>query len=458
MPDETFENFYKKIINGKKGNLFTRVDWLEDQFRKMRAGDTTNFITQVIQQNKEIIMPSVPGGTSDPTSAVFSGVIISPLGVLIPSDGVVYTFAVVVDGVVVSGVGDNGGTIITGGTGDVVGDTVPSVAGNIVTYSDATGKHIQDSGIQVNYLSYADPLYLTNTPSGISTYYTMSKLEPTATSPATKTVTINSADGQTELFCWVTPQLGTRHINKAIWDFLFWGMTSRVPASATTISLKMYKRISGGSESLVGTSSAVSLDMNGTGGAYFYNGLDFLNNNQAVSLSDRYVFKFYAQTAEVSDLDVTIKYGAYNFCSYVKIPGIEPVKSGLADGEFFGDTESGTAGAALSFGNLVYFNSSSKWVLVDADAEATTKGRLGICILAASGDGQPTTILVNGRVRSDAVFAMTVGVPQYAGTTAGAIQESAPSAAAGQIIRLIGHAVTAHELSFNPSNDYFEIG
>jgi hypothetical protein len=95
MPEETFETFYKRIINGKKGNVFTRLDWLESQVRKMGAKDVTNFITQIIQNNQQIIMPSVPGGTADPTNAAFTGVIISPQGVLLPSDGVVYTFAMV---------------------------------------------------------------------------------------------------------------------------------------------------------------------------------------------------------------------------------------------------------------------------------------------------------------------------------------------------------------------------
>jgi hypothetical protein len=108
MP-ETFETFYKRIINGKKGNVFTRLDWLESQIRKMGAKDVTNFITQIIQNNQQIIMPSVPGGTANPTDAAFTGVIISPQGVLLPSDGIVYTFAVVVNGVAVWGAGDSGG-------------------------------------------------------------------------------------------------------------------------------------------------------------------------------------------------------------------------------------------------------------------------------------------------------------------------------------------------------------
>jgi hypothetical protein len=78
--------------------------------------------------------------------------------------------------------------------------------------------------------------------------------------------------------------------------------------------------------------------------------------------------------------------------------------------------------------------------------------------LVASGDGEPTKVLLRGNVRADAVFpAMTIGAPMYAGT-AGEIQTSAPSSNAGEIIRHVGHANTADELYFNPSNDFFEIG
>lgn len=141
------ERFYKEAINGKKGNLFTRVEWLEELIKKLQVGDTTNFITQLISENKEIIQPSVHGGTADPTDPTFSGIVISPSGQLI--DGILYSFAIVIDGVVFAGFGDDGGTpvIVTGG--DVVGDTVPTVAGNAAVYTDTSGKHISDSGARI---------------------------------------------------------------------------------------------------------------------------------------------------------------------------------------------------------------------------------------------------------------------------------------------------------------------
>lgn len=128
-----------------------------------------------------------------------------------------------------------------------------------------------------------------------------------------------------------------------------------------------------------------------------------------------------------------------------------------ADGKYSGIVEAGTAGAALAFGDLVYLAvADSRWELADGNAEATAKGKLGICVLAAAGDGSATTILLWGKVRADAVFpALTVGAPVFVGTTAGDVQTTAPSGAA-DIIRIVGYGNTADELYFCPSNDFFE--
>ena len=180
------ERFYIEAVKGKKGNLFTRVEWLEENIKSLQVGDITQFITNVIEENKEIIQPSIKGGVSDPTDATFSGIVISPSGQLI--GGILYSFAIVVDGVVVSGFGNDNGTPVVvgigdvvgpasavdgniavfdgvtgkliadsgistagvGGLGDVIGDTVPSVAGNATRYVDTAGKHIEDSGLFIH--------------------------------------------------------------------------------------------------------------------------------------------------------------------------------------------------------------------------------------------------------------------------------------------------------------------
>ncbi len=125
-----------------------------------------------------------------------------------------------------------------------------------------------------------------------------------------------------------------------------------------------------------------------------------------------------------------------------------------ADGKYSGTVETGTAGAILAFGDLVYLAvADSKWELTDADAEATAFGKIGICVLAAA-ENAATVILLWGKVRADAAFpALTVGAPVYLGTTAGDIQVASP-AGSGDILRIIGYGNTANELHFCPDNIY----
>lgn len=128
-----------------------------------------------------------------------------------------------------------------------------------------------------------------------------------------------------------------------------------------------------------------------------------------------------------------------------------------ADGKYCGIVEAGTAGATLAFGDLCYFAvADSRWELTDADAAATTFGKLGICVLAAANNGSATVMLLWGKIRADAAFpTLTVGAPVYVSTTLGDIQVAAPTGS-GDCIRAIGQANTANELFFCPSPDWFE--
>jgi len=130
--------------------------------------------------------------------------------------------------------------------------------------------------------------------------------------------------------------------------------------------------------------------------------------------------------------------------------------AGSADGKYTGITIAGTAGATLAFGDLVYLAAAdSRWELADADAASTSGDvMLGMCVLAAAADADPTVILLYGNIRADAVFpALTISAPAYVGTTAGDIQTAQPSGT-DDVIRRVGFALTADELLFNPSNDY----
>lgn len=116
MPDQgSIDRFYKKSVLGKDTNLFLRVEVLEEFIRLLKSGANGTSVTQnisnIIYENREIILSSVAGGTTDPTDAAFTGVVISPSGQYI--NGVLYHFALVIDGVVFNGLGDDGGTPVS---------------------------------------------------------------------------------------------------------------------------------------------------------------------------------------------------------------------------------------------------------------------------------------------------------------------------------------------------------
>jgi hypothetical protein len=131
--------------------------------------------------------------------------------------------------------------------------------------------------------------------------------------------------------------------------------------------------------------------------------------------------------------------------------------AGSADGKYSGITVAGTAGTTLAFGDLVYLAAAdSRWELADADAASTSGDvMLGIVVLAAAADGDPTTILLHGIIRADAAFpALTISAQVYVSTTAGDIQTAQPSGT-DDVIRVVGRALTADEIYFHPAETYW---
>jgi len=129
-----------------------------------------------------------------------------------------------------------------------------------------------------------------------------------------------------------------------------------------------------------------------------------------------------------------------------------------ADGKYNGITRTGTAGTNLAFGDCVYFAvADSKWELAKADAEATTKCLLGICVSATINENSAGNILLIGVVRADTAFpSFTVGAPVFIDPdTAGDLTSVAPDGA-GECIRAVGQAITANDIWFCPSPDWFE--
>lgn len=128
------DRFYKKAVTGREGNVFTRLDALESLVQRLQLKDTTTVINQIITQGIEFISTSVAGGTNDPTDPAFTGIILSKSGQYV--NGVLYHFALVIDGVVFTGMGDDdaGGVTVSGLNIDAnLNVAVLSVISNLMT-------------------------------------------------------------------------------------------------------------------------------------------------------------------------------------------------------------------------------------------------------------------------------------------------------------------------------------
>ena len=139
-------------------------------------------------------------------------------------------------------------------------------------------------------------------------------------------------------------------------------------------------------------------------------------------------------------------------------PGLENVVEDTAPslGGYLDITNYGTkitsqnTSAAGAAGDLMYLSAANTWALVDADADTTSTGMLGICLVDNATTGE---ILVKGMYTTSG---LTSGNIYYVHTTAGDWTNTAPSGA-GDIVRIIGYALSTTELFFDPDKTFVEI-
>jgi len=112
-----------------------------------------------------------------------------------------------------------------------------------------------------------------------------------------------------------------------------------------------------------------------------------------------------------------------------------------------------TAGENLVFGDVVYQKSDGKWWKSDADT-STTMPIAGMAIATINADAAGE-ILINGIARDD-TWTWTVGGVIYGGITAGALTQIAPTGSGDQV-QVVGFAMTADIMLFNPSYNLIEI-
>jgi len=127
------------------------------------------------------------------------------------------------------------------------------------------------------------------------------------------------------------------------------------------------------------------------------------------------------------------------------------------DMQWGGMYERGLIGETVVFGDLCYYKSDGKWWKTDADAEATTEGVIGICIVPGIADANGW-FLTLGYIRYDTWNWSASGAPLWVGNTAGAIVETGSKpAGSGDQIRKIGYTRSADIIYLFPDSTLIEL-
>lgn len=128
------------------------------------------------------------------------------------------------------------------------------------------------------------------------------------------------------------------------------------------------------------------------------------------------------------------------------------------DHTYSGNIEAGVLGEVVSFRQCCYYDATnSVWKLAKADAIATIKGKLGICVLAGN-KGDTSRFLLFGNVY-DETDNWTTGKDLFvSAATAGALvdEDSKPSGS-GQYLRKVGSVNSADGMFFNGGGDIVKL-
>ncbi len=140
-----------------------------------------------------------------------------------------------------------------------------------------------------------------------------------------------------------------------------------------------------------------------------------------------------------------VKYGQY-LNKYRNLPGEDHTSEG-------NQITSINAGATITAMQMVYLASDGEWAISDASAEATSTGMLSIALEAGT-DGNPMKVALPGSFIKDETWAWTPGDILYASETAGEITATAPTGTTDAVVRIVGYAITADTIYFDPSPSY----
>jgi hypothetical protein len=106
--------------------------------------------------------------------------------------------------------------------------------------------------------------------------------------------------------------------------------------------------------------------------------------------------------------------------------------------------------AGTTVGKCYYFDitGGNTWYQTDASAASTSKGLLGI-------NTGSNAYLIRGYFRDDS-YSFTVGGIIYLSPTTGSLTQTQPGGS-GDIVRVVGYALTSSIYFFDPSQDWIEL-
>lgn len=123
-----------------------------------------------------------------------------------------------------------------------------------------------------------------------------------------------------------------------------------------------------------------------------------------------------------------------------------------------GDIITVTYGESVTFGQLVYPDATAnEWKKALGTNAAVTHPAMGIA-LEAKGDGESGKMLLRGTIRDATYFgSVAMGDILYlSDATAGSYVTTAPSGS-GDIVQIVGFAIAANYIYFNPDYTYVEV-
>ena len=124
------------------------------------------------------------------------------------------------------------------------------------------------------------------------------------------------------------------------------------------------------------------------------------------------------------------------------------------DETYAGVVTSGIASEVLAFGDVAMYNNDSKWIKANKSEENKVDGQIGVVVASGAADDD-IMLLLMGYARDNNWSNITAS-SMYVGTS-GALTQTLPTAS-GDFVRVLGYAISANIIFFNPDNNIIELG